>query len=100
MDFDPNIIETSGLRRSGGGADGVIDLGSIAGLHEHDHQLAAYCPRCDAWRVLPLGEWVIQGKGSLRLPIKVRFRDCGEVGQLQVRPPMPMRSSTGWISPP
>ena len=25
----------------------LIDLGSIAGLHAHDHQLAAYCPRCD-----------------------------------------------------
>ena len=45
----------------------MIDLGSIAGLHEHDHQLAAYCPRCDAWRLLPLGEWISQGKGSLRL---------------------------------
>ncbi|MGB7739629.1 MAG: hypothetical protein WBM03_10990 [Steroidobacteraceae bacterium] len=41
----------------------MIDLGSIAGLHERDHQLAAYCPRCDAWRVLPLGEWVSRGKG-------------------------------------
>ncbi|MBP1688688.1 MAG: hypothetical protein H6Q33_4831, partial [Deltaproteobacteria bacterium] len=64
------------------------------------HQLAAYCPRCDAWRLLPLDEWVTQGKGSLRLPLRVRCRDCGEVGQLQVRPPMPMRSSTGWIAPP
>jgi len=26
----------------------MIDIGSIAGLHEHDHQLATYCPRCDA----------------------------------------------------
>jgi len=34
----------------------VIGLGIIAGLHAYDHQLAAYCPRCDAWRVLPLGE--------------------------------------------
>ena len=29
----------------------MIDLGSIAGLHARDHQLAAYCPRCDARRV-------------------------------------------------
>ena len=42
----------------------MIDLCTIAGLHEHNHQLAAYC--CDAWRVLPLGNWVSQGKGSLR----------------------------------
>jgi hypothetical protein len=44
----------------------MIDLGSIAGLYEHQHELHAHCPRCDAWRVLPLGEWVSQGKGSLR----------------------------------
>jgi hypothetical protein len=78
----------------------MIDLGSIAGLHEHDHELHVYCPRCDAWRVLPLGEWVSQGKGSLRLPIKVRCRDCRERGILQIRPPMPTRGSTGWIAPP
>jgi len=30
----------------------MIDLGPLAGLLEHDHKLAAYCPRCDAWRVL------------------------------------------------
>jgi hypothetical protein len=78
----------------------MIDLGTIAGLHAHDHQLAAYCPRCDAWRVLPLDEWVTQGKGSLRLPLRVRCRDCGEVGQLQVRPPMPAWTNTnGWIGP-
>jgi len=77
----------------------VIDLGSIAGLHTHDHQLAAYCPRCDVWRVLPLAEMVAQGKGSLRLPITVRCRDCGEVGRLQVRPPVPTRGPGGWMEP-
>jgi hypothetical protein len=75
----------------------MIDLGTIAGLHAHDHQLAAYCPRCDAWQLLTLAEMVVQGKGSLRLPIRLRCGDCGEVGQLQVRPPTPMRSSSGWI---
>ena len=41
----------------------MIDLSTIAGLHAHDHQLAAYCPRCDAWRMLPLSDRVCQGKG-------------------------------------
>ena len=77
----------------------MIDLGSIAGLHEHGHQLAAYCRRCDAWRVLPLAEMVAQGKGSLRLPIRVRCRDCGEIGRLQVRPPVPTRGPGGWMEP-
>jgi hypothetical protein len=77
-----------------------IHLHTVAELLANDHQLAAYCPRCDAWRVLPLGVLVGQGKGSLRLPLRVRCRDCGEVGRLQVRPPVPVRSSAGWITPP
>ena len=81
-------------------ADAMIDLGSIAGLHAHAPELHASCLRCDRWRVLPLAEWVSQGKGSLRLPLRVRCRDCGEVGQLQVRPPMPTRTGGGWITPP
>ena len=76
----------------------MIDLGSIAGLHHHQHQLAAYCSRCDRWHVLPLAELVAQGKGSLRLPVRATCRDCGDVGRLQVRPPVPTWTSTnGWI---
>ena len=75
----------------------MIDLGTLGGLHEHQHELAAYCPCCDRWSVLPLADIVAQGKGSLRLPVRVRCRDCGEPGRLQVRPPVPARSSTvGW----
>jgi len=49
----------------------VIDLGSIAGLYEHDHELHAYCPTCDRWAVLDLGETMIrcgqaQRSGPLR----------------------------------
>jgi len=78
----------------------MLDLGTLAGLLEHDHGLAAYCLRCDRWSVLPLAELVAQGKGSLRLPIKVRCRDCGEAGRLQVRPPVPTRAgSVGWVMP-
>jgi uncharacterized Zn finger protein len=79
----------------------MIDLGTLGNLCEHRSELHAYCPRCDAWRVLPLAEMVAQGKGSLRLPIKVRCQECGDVGQLQVRPPMPTRvPDSGWIAPP
>jgi hypothetical protein len=78
----------------------MIDLGSIAGLYECDHQLHAYCARCDRWAVLDLSEMVRSGPGDRRLPLTVRCRWCLAVGQLQVRPPMPARSSTGWISPP
>jgi RNase P subunit RPR2 len=74
----------------------MIDLGSIAGLYEHEPR--AYCLRCDRWAMLPLGELVSQGKGSLRLPIIVRCQQCGERGRLQVRPPMPRwTNSNGWM---
>ncbi len=47
-----------------------------------------------------LAQLVRQGKGSMRLPLAVRCRDCGQPGTLQVRPPMPTRGSVGWIMPP
>lgn len=81
-------------------AHAMIDLGNVAGLHEHEHELHAYCWRCDRWRVIDLGRMVREGKGAMRLPLRMRCRDCGEIGQLQVRPPMPTRSSMGWMPPP
>jgi hypothetical protein len=76
----------------------MIDLSTLAGLHEHRHRLDAYCPRCDRWRVLPLAELVAAGHGSRRLPVAVRCQDCGGIGQLQARPPVPTRSpvAVGW----
>jgi len=44
----------------------MINLGNLQGLYAHGHELHANCPRCDAWRLLPLGESVNQGKGSVR----------------------------------
>jgi hypothetical protein len=76
----------------------MIDLGSIAGLHEHRHELHAYCQRCYRWSILPLAELVASGRGSSRLPLTVRCRDCHEIGRLQVRPPMPTHPrSVGWM---
>ena len=36
----------------------VIDLGSIAGLHEHGHQLACHRVRCDRWALLHLAAMI------------------------------------------
>ena len=77
----------------------MIDLGTLAGLLEHEHELAAFCPRCDRWRVLPLAELVAAGHGSRRLPVPVRCQTCGSPGQLQVRPPVPTRGTGGWMEP-
>jgi hypothetical protein len=76
----------------------MIDLGTLAGLLEHRHALAAYCPRCDRWAELDLGAMVAAGHSGHRLPIRVRCRGCGDVGRLQVRPPAPTRAvSVGWV---
>ena len=58
----------------------MIDFGTLVGLHQHRHELHAYCLHCDRWTVLPLETLVAQGKGSLRLPLTVRCRDCARRG--------------------
>ena len=77
----------------------MIDLGSIAGLHQHNHELHAYCSCCDRWTRLDLAAMVAAGQGERRLPIRVRCEVCGQVGKLQVRPPAPTRGPGGWMEP-
>jgi hypothetical protein len=75
----------------------MIDLGTVSGLHEHGHELAAYCPHCDRWVVLDLGALVRAGQGARRLPLPMTCRQCGSKGRLQVRPPVPTRGPGGWM---
>ena len=77
----------------------VIDRGTLAGLHRHQHQLACYCTRCDRWALLDLAAMIDAGHGERRLPITVRCHQCGAVGRLQVRPPVPTRGPGGWMEP-
>jgi hypothetical protein len=42
----------------------MIDLSTIAGLLEHDHNLAAYCPTCERWAVLDLERLLVEGRGD------------------------------------
>jgi len=75
----------------------MIDLGSLVGLHRHQHQLAVYCRRYDRWAQLDLAAMVAAGLGGRRLPLAVRCQYCGERGELQVRPIMPAwTNSNGW----
>jgi hypothetical protein len=33
-------------------------------LHEHEHQLAAYCATCERWAVLDLARLIAEGRGD------------------------------------
>jgi len=61
----------------------MIDLGTLAGLHQHNHELHAYCVACDRWREIPLAELVAAGLGDRRLPIKLRCSSFGSAKQPQ-----------------
>jgi hypothetical protein len=78
----------------------MIDLGTLAGLHAHQHEIHAYCPRCDRRAELDLATMVAAGHGDRRLPIKVRCHVCAGLGRLQVRPPVPTRGPGGWMETP
>ena len=76
----------------------MIDLGSIAGLHQRQHELHAYCSTYDCWSVIDLKQMIRDGHGDRRLPIPVRCQVCGESGQFQVQAPMPTcTNSRGWM---
>ena len=42
----------------------MITLDTLRALHEHDHELAAYCPNCRRWAVLDLERLIAEGRGD------------------------------------
>ena len=64
-------------------AAGMLDLSTLAGLHAHQHELHAFCPRCERWSLIDLARMNQAGKGDRRLPITVRRRACGEAGSFK-----------------
>ena len=78
----------------------MISLGTLRGLHDHDHQLHAYCPKCARWVELNLAHLIARGMGYKAVPFRVRCLRCGERGVAQLRPPLPKHSvANGWIMP-
>ena len=47
----------------------MIDLGSIASLRAHDHELHAFCGTCDRWAVIALGAMVRAGHSDRRATV-------------------------------
>jgi hypothetical protein len=44
----------------------MVTLDTLRALHEHDHQLAAYCPTCELWAVLDLERLIAEGARRYR----------------------------------
>ncbi len=69
----------------------MISMGTIEKLREQNHILALYCISCDRWGKADL-DWLIQiGHGDKSMTeARFRCRDCGEIVEKQVRPPVPL----------
>jgi hypothetical protein len=46
----------------------MVTLDTLRKLHDHGHQLAAYCPACERWAVLDLERLIAQGRGEYCFP--------------------------------
>ena len=78
----------------------MISMGTIQKLRDQNHKLALYCPSCHRWGLADLDRLVRIGRGN-RSVIESRFRckDCGEIVEKQVRPPVPViGGSVAYIS--
>jgi hypothetical protein len=65
---------------------GTVD--TFHALHEHDHNLAAYCATCERWAVLDLERLIAEGRGEhVFVGRKPRCSYCYALGSSQVRPP-------------
>ncbi len=69
----------------------MISMGTIEKLREQNHILALYCISCDRWGKADL-DWLIRiGHGDKSVTeARFRCRDCGEIVEKQVRPPVPL----------
>ncbi len=67
----------------------MISMGTIEELRSHNHTLALYCLSCNRWGEANL-DWLIQiGQGDKPVTeARFRCRDCGEIVEKQVRPPV------------
>jgi len=78
----------------------VFRLHTFSDLHAQSHTLALYCLSCDRWGEANLDRLIQIGKGDKPVT-KARFRcrDCGEIVEKQVRPPVPsLGSAVAYVS--
>lgn len=59
-------------------------------LAAHRHSLGLFCPACDRWGEADLPALIAAGQGGRQLTeARFRCRDCGELVEKQLRPPVP-----------
>jgi hypothetical protein len=68
----------------------MIRVTTFADLNEQHYGLALYCSGCDRWGSADLDRLVESGLGNKQLSeARFRCRDCGEIVDKQLRPPVP-----------
>jgi RNase P subunit RPR2 len=68
----------------------MISMRTMEELHIHNHTLALYCLSCNRWGEANLERLIQNGKGHKPVTeARFRCRDCGEIVEKQVRPPVP-----------
>ncbi len=68
----------------------MISVTTVQALHNQNYTLGLYCLSCNCWGEANL-DWLTQnGKGNKPVTeARFRCRDCGEIVEKQVRPPVP-----------
>ena len=68
----------------------MFQLQTFSDLHDQNHTLGLYCLSCDRWGKANLDCLVEIGKGDKTVTdARFRCRDCGEIVEKQIRPPVP-----------
>ncbi len=72
----------------------MICVSTFAELNRQDYGLALYCMSCDRWGEADLNRIIQTGMGARAVTeTSFRCRDCGEIVEKQLRPPVPSLGS-------
>ncbi len=73
---------------------------TISDFQVYQYTLALYCLSCNRWGEANLDRLIQMGQGDKLAPeVQFRCRDCGEIVEKQVRPPVPsLGSAVAYIS--
>ena len=68
----------------------MICVSTFEDLNRQDYELALYCMSCNRWGEADLHRLIESGQGGMAVTeARFRCRDCGEIVEKQIRPPVP-----------